>query len=215
MPSEHDVRQRAVICQDCWFWKEMSCALASPVDGVCANKRPVQGRRAAATPAQASLVPLAAGHARPEALPVQPAARVAAPTAHAAPAAHVAALHAAPEPFATDAPEATFSMAQLRAEAAPARQPATSVDATMQPIRTSPPSFREIRAGRAAAASRAPVAEVRIPVSELEGGTLISDAARHERPGMTPVLPGMDQLVERVRQRTAARLGRAGTFSPA
>jgi len=48
---------------------------------------------------------------------------------------------------------------------------------------------------------RAPVAEVRIPLTETEG-----TAAPAQR-----ALPGMDQLVERVRQRTAARISRAGT----
>ncbi len=198
MPSEHDVRQRAVICQDCWFWKEMSCALASPVDGVCANKRPVQGRRATPQPAQAALVPLAAGHA------MDVAAQVVAPVA--------APAQPAPVPFSTDAPEATFTIAQLRAPEAASIAPQEVESSAVRPIRTSPPSFREIRAGRAAAASRAPIAEVRIPIGELEGGTLMSDAERHENAATAAMVPCMDSLVERVRQRTAARLNRAGAF---
>jgi hypothetical protein len=204
VPSEHDVRQRAVICQDCWFWKEMSCALASPVDGVCANKRPVQGRRATPQPAQAALVPLAAGHAMDVA-------------AHA-----VAPVHApvhppvqpAPAPFATDAPEATFTIAQLRAPESSAVAPQEVESTAVRPIRTTPPSFREIRAGRAAAASRAPIAEVRIPLGELENGTLLSDAASQDSVP-SAMLPCMDSLVERVRQRTAARLNRSSAFIPA
>lgn len=186
MPSEHDVRQRAVICQDCWFWKEMSCALASPVDNVCANKRPVQGRRAAPQSAtQAALVPLAEGHGREVVSP----------------------------PFAADAPEATFTMAQLRAPEPSGVVPQEVESASVRPIRSAPPSFREIRAGRAVAAGRAPVAEVRIPVGELEVGTLISDAAANE--DASALVPCLDSLVERVRQRTAARLGRSGVYSPA
>lgn len=192
MPSEHDVRQRAVICQDCWFWKEMSCALASPVDGLCANKRPVQGRRATPQPAQAALVPLAAGHA------MDVAARVAAPAP-------------GPVPFSTDAPEATFTIAQLRAPEPTGAVPHEVGSSAVRPIRTTPPSFREIRAGRAAAASRAPIAEVRIPLNELDGGTLMSDAERHEPAASAAMLPCMDSLVERVRQRTAARLNRSGS----
>ncbi len=191
MPSEHDVHRRAVICQDCWFWKEMSCALASPVDGVCANKRPVQGRRGTAQPAQAALVPLAVGHAVDDAA-MAPAAVE------------------SPVPFAADAPEATFTMAQLRAPTAAPVAPQEIESTAVRPIRTSPPSFREIRAGRAAAASRAPVAEVRIPIGEIESGTLLSDAAHHVGPVGSPTLPCMDSLVERVRQRTAARLNRTG-----
>lgn len=195
MPSEHDVRQRAAICQDCWFWKEMSCALASPVDGVCANKRPVQGRRSAPQPAQAALVPLATGHE------MDVAARAAA---------------AAPAPFATDAPEATFTIAQLRH---PVQQssvtPHEVASTAARPIRTAPPSFREIRSGRAAAASRAPIAEVRIPLGELDGGTLLADAEHHGGDGASALLPCMDSLVERVRQRTAARLNRSGSVSTA
>lgn len=199
MPSEHDVRQRAAICQDCWFWKEMSCALASPVDGTCANKRPVQGRRATAVPAQASLVPLAAGHG----LDVAARSRQ-----------QVAA--SAPTPFSADAPEATFTMARLRADEAARGHGHETVPMPVPelPVRSAPPSFREIRSGRAAAASRAPVAEVRIPLEELEGGTLLAQASStpHE-PATT--LSGIDQLVERVRQRTAARLSRTGAFHPA
>jgi hypothetical protein len=75
-----------------------------------------------------------------------------------------------------------------------------------QRVRTAPPSFREIRA--AAAASRAPIAEVRIPVAELEGQTLTMAVAHAPAHVVQAVLPGMDQLVERVRQRTAARISR-------
>jgi hypothetical protein len=178
------VRQRAVICQDCWFWKEMSCALASPVNDVCANRRPVHGRRAQrpALPAQASLVPLAAGHASPDAPErLAPAARA---------------------PFAETAPEATFSLTQVREPDASAVVPPVEPEAMVQPLRSNPPSFREIRSGRAAASSRAPIAEVRIPISELERS--VPEAAPAQC-----VLPGIDQLVERVRLRTAARLSRA------
>jgi hypothetical protein len=181
-----DVRQRASICQDCWFWKEMSCALASPTDGVCANKRPVQGRRAARpeAPTQPQLTPLAAGHAAGTFEPTP-----------------------APAPFPADAPESTFTMSQLRAPEQPRLR---AIDApvvdTPAATRTSPPSLREIRSGRAVAASRAPVAQVRIPVHEHESGTLLSDAAAHAPAVNAVALAGMDQLVERVRQRTAARL---------
>jgi hypothetical protein len=197
VPSEHDVRERASICQDCWFWKEMSCALASPENGVCANRRPVRGRRlqTPTPPQQASLVPLADGHAAqvqaPAPQPMQPAARA---------------------PFGETAPEATFSLAQVRepvpaAVPRPARTPMADI---AQRVRTSPPSFREIRA--AAAASRAPMAQVTIPVAEVEGGTL-TQLARREAAAQQPQqgsLPGMDQLVERVRQRAAQRLSRLG-----
>jgi len=169
----------------------MSCALANPKEGAaCANRRPVRGRaRQPLQPVQASLVPVAAGHER-----LEPAA-------------------AAPTPFSADAPEATFSLVQLCAPAAPAtgRAP-VDVD---QPVRTMPPSFREIRAGqtsvRAAAATRVPVAEVRIPVSQLDADSLFEAAPA----GGTVVLPGMEQLVERVRQRTAARLSRASALTSA
>ena len=179
MPSEHDVRQRAAICQDCWFWKEMSCALASPESGVCANRRPVNGRallKARAPKGQAALVPLAEGHA----------------------------AIAASAPFSADAPESTFSLAQVTEQAPPAhprpRRVAADVSAQDAPaFRSAPPSFREIRSGRAAAAARAPIAEVRIPLAEVEGVDAPIQAA----------LPGMDQLVERVRQRTAARMSRS------
>lgn len=170
----------------------MSCALASPVDGVCANKRPVQGRRALAGRQldQASLTPLAAGHE------IQAAPSIAAST-----------------PFAADAPEATFSMARLH-EPSVERVP-TAAPSQPRAVRSAPPSFREIRSGRAAAARREPVAEVTIPVAEVEAGTLLSDAASHAPAATAAMLPSMDQLVERVRQRTAARLSRAGSFSPA
>jgi hypothetical protein len=191
VPSEHDVRQRAVICQDCWFWKEMTCALASPTDGVCANKRPVRGRRAQPVGgvSQARLTPLADGHARIGDA-VEP---VTAPTT----------------PFAADAPESTFSMAAVRPSI---EQPGAAddrvVDLTSRPARAVPPSFRDIRAGRAVAAARVPVAEVRIPVDELQGGTLVEDARRFGSVESFSTA-NIDQLVERVRQRTAARLSRA------
>jgi hypothetical protein len=179
----------------------MSCALASPVDGLCANKRPVQGRRSTPQPAQAALVPLAAGHA------MDVAAHVASPV-HAP-------VQPAPVPFSTDAPEATFTIAQLRTPEPTVGAPQEVESSAVRPIRATPPSFREIRAGRAAAASRAPIAEVRIPLSELEGGTLMSDAERHEAAATSALLPCMDSLVERVRQRTAARLNRSSAFIPA
>lgn len=169
----------------------MSCALASPENGVCANRRPVRGRQAQvpAPPAQAALVPLSDGHAAR-----QPSLTPAATTA----------------PFATTAPESTFSLAEVRADAA---HPGAAgvVEArpalvTAAPGRPAPPSFREIRAGRAAAAARAPVAEVRIAVPELEDGPASGPS------GQVP-LPGMEQLVERVRQRTAARLSRSGSLA--
>lgn len=177
----------------------MSCALASPTDGVCANKRPVQGRRA--RPAQATLTPLAAGHARVEqpAQPLQPAAQ--APTQ--------------PVPFAADAPESTFSLSQLEVPAASTGLPAS---ADVPRIARTVPSYREIRAGRAtrvAAAARPAIAEVVVPVAEAEGDTLLHDSRQHATAASQAVLPGMDQLVERVRQRTAARLSRTGSLSPA
>lgn len=169
----------------------MSCALASPTDGVCANKRPVQGR-AASRPVvvgQATLTPLAQGHAADAGIRV--AARA----------------EPVPAPFSMDAPESTFSMARLR-EAAPVAE-AARPDMASAAVRTPPPSFREIRAGRAAAAGRAPEAELRIPLSELETATLFSDATSHAPAATAALLPCMDSLVERVRQRTAARLSRA------
>jgi hypothetical protein len=130
-------------------------------------------------PQQARLVPLAEGHA----------ARVQQPAATA--------------PFAATAPESTFSIAQVR-ETAPApaavRTPMADI---AQRVRTAPPSFREIRA--AAAASRAPIAQVTIPAVEVERGTLTQLA---QRGAAQQQLPCMDQLVERVRQRTARRLSR-------
>lgn len=187
MSSGHDVRQRASICQDCWFWKEMSCALPSPESGVCANKRPVQGRRVGSRGPveQASLTPLAEGH---ELVP--------------------AADGSGSMPFAADAPESTFSMSQLRV--VELVEPVVD-EAPVQPVISALPSAREIRAGRAVASSRAPVAEVRIPIEELESGTLVADAARHARGAESPLMPCMDQLVERVRQRTAARLSRGSS----
>lgn len=205
----------------------MSCALASPDNGVCANRRPVRGRRAEQrpeAPVQASLVPLAEGHAAPapasapasapaqvptprRATPqgVAPAAAVPAPAASQATAAHA--------PFGASAPESTFSLTQVREVAAPRVAASRRERAVEQTVRAAPPSFREIRSGRAAAASRAPVAEVRIPVTELDGGSFETVAM----PAPAQVaLPGMEQLVERVRQRTAARLSRSGAaFTPA
>lgn len=189
MPSEHDVRQRASICQDCWFWQEMSCALANPNEGAsCANRRPVRGR--ARRVEQAPLVPVSNGHGE------QVAARA---------------------PFGVDAPEATFSLVQLCE--APAGDGTTTVEATVdlaQPVRSAPPRFRDIRAGRvggrAAAATRAPVAEVRIPASQVEAERLFEATPAGS---VAPVLPGMEQLVERVRQRTAARLSRSGALTSA
>jgi len=190
VPSKHEeVRQRAVICQDCWFWKEMSCALANPESDVCANRRPVHGRAARPEqPQQASLVPTAMGHGLNG--PLMPAAATITPAA----ARHVV------EPFRADAPEATFSLAQLRPEPVTA---SASADRSVQHVERTPgqpPSFREIRSGRAAAASRAPVAEVRIPVAELELQPQLAESQI--------VAPGMEQLVERVRRRTAARISR-------
>lgn len=189
------MRQRASICKDCWFWKEMSCALASPTDGVCANKRPVQGRAAVrpAPAAQAALTPLAHGHALAER---DVAARVDAPST---------------EPFSTDAPEATFSMAQLRE--VPAAPVAPGSEAPVVPVRRSVPSFREIRSGRAAAAGRAPEAQVRIPLAEVDAASLFSDATNHAPAAAAALLPCMDSLVERVRQRTAARLSRSSDLA--
>ena len=169
----------------------MSCALANPVADVCANRRPVRGRAALPEqPQQAQLVPMAAGHA---------AAAVATP--------QVAAPTATRVPFAANAPEATFSIAQVREAAGPVPVPAPratlQADGFEQPVRVVPPSFRDIRAGRAAAAQRAPIAEVVIPVAEVEA-----------QPRLTfdTVPAGMEQMVERVRRRTAARLSR--TSSP-
>ena len=163
----------------------MSCALVSPENGVCANRRPVNGRSAIGPVVvrQASLTPLAEGHsvaasARPKATPA-----------------------AARAPFTADAPESTFSLAQVLPTRSDPGGLAPVADLRAPSVRTAPPSYRDIRAGRAAAAMRAPVAEVRIPLTETEG-----TAAPAQR-----ALPGMDQLVERVRQRTAARISRAGT----
>lgn len=205
VPSEHDVRQRAVICRDCWFFQEMSCALANPTDGVCANKRPVQGRRtssARAVTQQARLVPLASGHAI-AALAEERSSSVASPVTQQA------------TPFAADAPEATFSLAQLRQAPVAAPAPVDRV-APVQQVRSTPPSFREIRSGRAAASSRAPVAEVRIPLAELDDPSLFRPSTVDGATGgVQHALPGMDQLVERVRQRTAARLSRASAITNA
>ena len=198
----------------------MSCALKNPENGMCANKRPVQGRRArqARNDGQAALTPLAAGHARTIRAPHDPEPQVPA-------AAQVAARTPQSQPFTEDAPEATFSLAQLQVPDGRGADPTASMQA--RPAQAAPPSFREIRAGRAsgrpvevrvaaaAAASRPVVAEVVVPVAEVEGGTLLQDATTHAPAAAQAVLPGIDQLVERVRQRTAARLGRAGTFSPA
>jgi hypothetical protein len=171
----------------------MSCALANPVEGVCANKRPVQGRRAAVRRVdQPELTPLAAGHSVD---------------------AHPAAADTR-APFPADAPEATFSMAQLRQGQQPPAS-GTQLAPAARRVAGTPPSFREIRAGRVAAAARTPEAAVRIPVEELETGTLVADASSHAPAATAMMLPGMDQLVERVRQRTAARLSRVGASRPA
>ncbi|MCW2927361.1 MAG: hypothetical protein JWM86_1329 [Thermoleophilia bacterium] len=119
---------------------------------------------------------------------------------------------AASKPFGTDAPEATFSLAQLR-DAAPV--PALHHDAPVVQLgvgvgAASQPSDRGIRVARAAAAARTPVAAVRIPAAEVEGGSFMTGSA-----GGQPALPGMEQLVERVRQRTAARMSRASALTPA
>ena len=157
----------------------MSCALASPKNDVCANKRPVHGRVAQAAPVHRSV-----------AAPLRTVASV-----------------PLPAPFAADAPEATFSLTQVRPAAAEPPQPLTLELAPelRQGVRTAPPSFREIRAGRAAAAARTPVAEVRIPIAELDHESLLDESA----PTAAMPLPGMDGLVERVRRRTAARMQRA------
>lgn len=178
VPSEHDTRQRAVICQDCWFWREMSCALRNPENGVCANRRPIRGRQARpAAPEQAQLVPLAEGHAAE--LPA------------------VAAV-AAPVPFASSDPEATFSLAQLR-EPATARMPAP----TVAPVATPIPRFSDIRAGRAAAAAVTPIAQVRVQVDD-HGREVVRSAA--DGLECQPQLPGMDQMVQRVNRRVAERM---------
>jgi hypothetical protein len=152
----------------------MSCALANPEAGACANRRPVRGRtRKPAAPAQPPLIPLAEGHSRLR-------------------------------PFSEAAPEATFSLTAVREPelvAAPSADVATDMPQpdVLQPLRSTPPSFREIRAGRAVAAARAPIAEARIPLADLD------DA--QTRMAFTNVDgAGLDELVERVRRRTAARL---------
>jgi len=173
--AEQDARQRAVICQDCWFWKEMSCALANPVADVCANRRPVRGRVNEQAPVAATV------EVTPTPERLQPAARV---------------------PFAANAPEATFSIAQVRqAHPAPAPRADQRLELFEQPVaRVLPPSFRDIRAGRAAAAMRQPaeVAAVIIPVAEVEAQPALIESS----------VPGFEQLCERVRLRTAARLSR-------
>lgn len=190
----------------------MSCALASPDNGVCANRRPVRGRRAEqrrpSAPVQASLVPLAEGHA---ALVPLPAAQSETPrVAVAPPVPSVHATQGVPEdpavatPFSATAPESTFSLTQVREAGGTPASPVGELPE--QRLRSAPPSFREIRAGRAAAAARVPVAEVRIPIAELDGASMPM-AASHA-PSQA-ALPGMEQLVERVRQRTAARLSRS------
>ncbi|MCW2961868.1 MAG: hypothetical protein JWM25_1857 [Thermoleophilia bacterium] len=169
MPSEQGVRERAAICQDCWFWREMSCALPDPASAACANRRPVRGRQA------------------------QPA--IAQPAVAQTPMAQLeVALAQQPAPFSDASPEATFSLAQLRDQPASVPGIVQAQGELIQHVRTTPPSFREIRSGRAAAAARMPVAEVRIAIADLDS---------------QPALPGMEGLVERVRQRTAARLSHA------
>lgn len=126
---------------------------------------------------------------------------------------HAAALQpAAQAPFSETAPEQTFSLAQVREVPTPpmprpARTPMADI---AQRVRTAPPSFREIRA--AAAASRAPIAQVTIPAVEVETGTL-TQLAQHEAAQHS--IPCMEQLVERVRQRTAERLSRLGANATA
>jgi hypothetical protein len=134
-------------------------------------------------------VPLAAGHAV-DPVPLAPAARA---------------------PFAATAPEATFSLTQVREPDVSAVVPEVEPDAMIQQHRSGPPSFREIRSGRAAASTRAPIAEVRIPIAEIEAAA----TSTRELAPVQCVLPGIDQLVERVRQRTAARLSRAAAVSHA
>lgn len=154
----------------------MSCALASPESGACANRRPVRGRSTRPVePKQPQLVPLADGHAVTM-VPVAPAAAA---------------------PFSEAAPEASFSLTALTTEPT-TDEPRTPGDLE-QAIRSVPPSFREIRAGRAAAAARAPIAEVRIPIEAIESPQLRMSTV----PG-----DGLDELVERVRRRTAERLAR-------
>ena len=88
----------------------------------------------------------------------------------------------------------------------PARIVASAAAQVPQPlVGGAPPSFREIRSGRAAAAARVPVERVTIPLVETEG---------HQAPAQA-VLPGMDQLKERVRQRMTARMSRTGAANPA
>lgn len=149
----------------------MSCALQSPEAGVCANKRPVRGRRVPT--AQAQLTPLAAGHER------------------------YPAVAATAQPFSASAPESTFTVSLLHEQ--PPAPPQPLVSEPVAAMRTTPPRLREIRAGRAAAAGRAPVAEVRIPIGAVDAPSL---------PVATP-MRGMEQLVERVRTRTAARISRS------
>lgn len=164
----------------------MSCALANPEADVCANRRPVRGRIVSAPAQQMAVAPQVAAAA-----PLQPAAV-------ATPAARV--------PFAANAPEATFSIAQVREVQHPAPAPRGDVPLELfeQPVRMTPPSFRDIRAGRAAAAMRQPaeVAAVVIPVSEVEAQPTLSTEPA--------AMPGFEQLCERVRLRTAARMSRAG-----
>lgn len=186
MSERHDARERAEICKDCWFWKEMACALPNPVNGVCANKRPIRARNSIKNKKsveQAPLIPLAQGHSVGDFKPTEQVAS------------------ARPErPFAPDDPEATFSIQQVR------NSPASP-----------PPKFREIRARQAAAAAAARPLEsaVSIPVNEVESGTLISDAEDHylvpaiiQSPAAS-VLPDMEQLRDRVRRRTAARIAQS------
>ena len=174
MTPSQDARKRAVICQDCWFWKEMSCALANPEGDACANRRPVRGRsRKPVAPAQPPLIPLAEGHSRLR-------------------------------PFSEATPEATFSIADVREPelaAVASEDIATDISRAdvLQPLRSMPPSFREIRAGRAVAAARAPIAEARIPLADL-------DDAQTRMSFTNADGAGLDELVERVRRRTAARL---------
>lgn len=188
MPSAHDGRMRAVICRDCWFWREMSCALPSPEGDSCANRRPVHGRVVEARAASANIdVEPAVARQAPPVTPLLPATPVvpATPSLPVTPAAAERAQPAAPAlvpaPFAEQGPERTFSLVEVA------------------PF-TPPPSPRM----RAAAAPMPP-----------HGAAVTISAAESGVDGFVqPVLPGMEQLVERVRRRTAARLSRnhaAGT----
>lgn len=114
MPSEHDGRQRAQLCQDCWFWREMSCALPNPEGSSCANRRPLQGR------AVAPIAELAPREDAPA--PAQPM-RVAAvvPFPETAPEANFSIVSVAERRAAVDRSPAMPSAREIRARAAAAR----------------------------------------------------------------------------------------------